>query len=130
MTSETAHVWKPCAAGEISGMVTSLRKARRRRSVLRAAGVASVLIAVCATGWHASAQPAEYDYGGIVCSEVRQLASQYLSGHLAEDITRAIDKHLAQCPNCGPKMETMRHDDSSLNRDDQPPDVLVTVAAN
>lgn len=130
MTGERALEWEPCPVGEISSMVTSIRSMRRRRTAIKTSAVVVLLITVGVTGLHVATRPVEYDFGGIACNEVKQLASRYLSGDLAETVTARIDAHLGRCPNCGPLMDSMRIGDHTSHRDDRNANELVAAATS
>jgi hypothetical protein len=55
-----------------------------------------------------SRRETEYDYGGIRCSEVRQLGELYMMNQVAEPTKSRIAQHLAQCPKCGPAFEEIK----------------------
>lgn len=42
----------------------------------------------------------ERDVGGIRCSEVLALLSEYVDGELDESAVQKIESHLRGCPNC------------------------------
>src|SRR6476469_6262856 len=62
------------------------------------------------------------------CSEVAELAPQYLSGELDPARARAVANHLATCPACAREIGEMREVDARLRREIQSQD-LGDVAA-
>ena len=105
-TSET-H-WTSCPPGTLQNMASTLVARRRRRQTVRLSVLASLVAVTGVSFWGAYSQPAEYDFGGIVCSEVRRLAADYLGDGLPPELTQKLDVHLAECPNCKPLMDAMR----------------------
>lgn len=108
MHSESETQWEPCPHGTIVQMVSSIKTRCRRRQAGRVAVMSLMLVGIGVAGWLMTTQQSEYEYGGIVCSEVRRLAPGYLSGKLDEDTSRQIAVHLSLCPTCGPTMQEMR----------------------
>lgn len=89
-------------------MASTLRARRRRRQTLK---LSVLTLLVAGTGvmfWGTLSQPVEYNFGGIVCSEVQRLLEDYLHAALAPELTHKIDARLAECPNCKPLMDGMQ----------------------
>lgn len=92
--------WKPCPAGEISTFI------RRRRAVIAmqvGASVAVVLFVALLVPSVSSLRSQirrDADVGGFTCSEVEDLATEYLAGSIAPQVRDEIEKHLAECPDC------------------------------
>ena len=103
--------WSPLPAGEVALLGKKLRGRKSRRVFLRAtvATAASVL----ATGggvWLLLGRrgDGQYEYGGIVCSEVVRQGKDYMEGKVPEPTKSQITEHVARCPRCGPLFEQMR----------------------
>lgn len=91
-------------------MLNVLDEGRRRR---RATRVAMMSIFICGGGfgvWSITNSPVEYDYGGILCSEVRRLAPKFIKDALDNQTTAKIEAHLRACPSCGPAMQNRSSD--------------------
>ncbi len=103
--------WEPCAPGDVARLGKKLRGRKTRRVFLRAtvATAASVLAAGGGV-WLAFGRrrAGEYDYGGIVCSEVVRLGPDYMAGKVPEPTRSQIAEHVAKCPRCGPLFKQMR----------------------
>lgn len=103
--------WSPLPPGEVARLGKKFRLRKSRRVFLRAtvATAASVL----ATGggvWLLLGRRGdkEYEYGGIVCSEVVRQGKDYMEGKVPEPTKSQITEHVARCPRCGPLFEQMR----------------------
>ncbi len=103
--------WEPCAPGEIARLGKRLRIRKSRRVFLRS-GMTAVASILAGGGvvWLARGRQREeeYDYGGITCSAVDPLAMDYLAGKVPEPTKSKIAKHIARCPECGPRFQEMR----------------------
>ena len=102
--------WEPCPPGEIARLGRKLRGRKSRRTFLRtaAATAATALTAGGVIAVIVGRQNKEYDYGGIVCSEVVPLAPAYLAGDVPEPTRSKVATHIALCPNCGPYYQKLR----------------------
>lgn len=103
--------WSPLPPGEVARLGKKLRVRKSRRHFLRTtvATAASVL----ATGggvWLLLGRrgDSEFDYGGIVCSEVVRQGHEYMEGKVPEPNKSRITEHVALCPRCGPMFKQMR----------------------
>jgi hypothetical protein len=69
---------------------------------VKASGVSAVLLLVGSVAYlnWGPVRPAEPNFGGITCTEVRANAMQYMAGNLEADLTQRISVHLEQCPDC------------------------------
>lgn len=110
MHSSLIDLWEPCPSGTLQNLASRLRANRRRAQAVRLSLVTSLVFGTGVVLWSTYSKPVEYDFGGIVCSEVRQISKDYLGGHLALELTHKIDAHLLECPNCKPLMDAMRNE--------------------
>lgn len=106
MISETPEQndqqWQPCPAGEVAGLVKNLRQRRRSRR-LQTMSVAVCGLAVAGLiGLYAVPHPllVEPSFGGVSCSEVKELADEYIAGRLDSETRAHIDEHLRACDRC------------------------------
>lgn len=103
MSAPTAsNEWTPCHPGEIGGMVTSLKQRQRRKTVVRAAGVTSIVIVLAAvlTGVLGRFSNGNPIFEEIACQRVLELAPQYVAHQLDEGLHGQIDLHLERCKHC------------------------------
>ena len=66
----------------------------------------------------------------IVCQQWVELVTDYLEGALPPRLTRAIDRHLENCPHCREYLAQMRLTIELTGRlatDEQPPPDLLTA---
>jgi anti-sigma factor RsiW len=66
------------------------------------------------------------------CSKVVRFLSDYLEKHLSPGIRAELEAHLARCPACVTQLRTYESTVSllkTLNDDDLPPDLRLTVKA-
>lgn len=97
--------WTPCPAGTLTGLKRRLHRTRRAERAWRLAAQASVLLVVVAAVWvftqtGGGRGTAEYDFGGITCTEVHRLLPKYMQGEVEPTIAEKIKLHLAECPRC------------------------------
>ena len=109
MHSTSEIHWDVCPPGTLQNLAGSLRARRRRRHNLKSCVVLSLVLGTGVVLWSTYSQSGEYDFGGIVCSEVRHMSEDYLHGRLAVEFSEKIDAHLLECPNCKPLMDLMRN---------------------
>ncbi|VTT99540.1 unnamed protein product [Gemmataceae bacterium] len=102
--------WEPCAPGEVARLGKKLRGRKTRRVFLRAAVAAASAVVTGGGVWLAFGhrRGGEYDYGGIVCSEVVRQGADYMAGKVPEPTRSQIAEHVARCPRCGPLFKQMR----------------------
>lgn len=132
----TEPLWDPCPPGTLSG--EGVKRVRQRR-IRRGLGLAVVLIAV-ATPLIPSPEDAsdvrpalnsvtantdqensdsfevnngEPNYGGIVCSRVRQQVADYRSGKLDPQTRSKMETHVKQCVLCSDLL-ALRTESSSI----------------
>lgn len=63
----------------------------------------------------------------MVCLQWVEVVTEYLEGTLPSGLKDAVDRHLADCPQCREYLEQMRRAKSvarHLRDDDVPPDVV------
>lgn len=105
-TPNSPHDWTGCSHGEIAGVVHSLKNRRRRETYQRAGVVTSAMLVLAfvassfVSGWF-QGQDAVHD---IACKKVLELAPQYVSHELDQDLTVRIDQHLRDCKGCRVKI--------------------------
>lgn len=134
----TEPLWNPCPPGTLSR--EGVKRVRQRRT-RRGLGLAVVLIAV-ATPLIPSAEDAsdvgpapnsvtantdrknpdsfevnhgEPNYGGIVCSRVRQQAADYRSGKLDPQTRSKMEAHVKQCVLCSDLLAQRTESSSIMN---------------
>jgi hypothetical protein len=93
----------------VERLAHKLRARRRRRLFLRSAvGVVGAAAAAGGlwVGWTLY-ESADYTYGGVSCTEVQKLASQFGRGELSEELSAKVRNHVRQCPRCGPRFKAM-----------------------
>ncbi len=102
MADPHPHNWTDCPQGEIAGLVETLKKARRRKTMQQAAGVTSVIVvlAFAATAVISGAFRDQTPAQSIACRRVLELAPQYVARQLDPDLTSQIDAHLGRCRSC------------------------------
>jgi hypothetical protein len=112
MNADSNHTesWTPCAAGALQTLARRLKVRRRLHGIIRAAGVAVVLLCVTALSvWSVGLLRGEreYHFGGIACHEVRANLDAFATGALSDELTERIEIHLKQCPACQEVMKQM-----------------------
>ena len=55
-------------------------------------------------GW----TPSEPTYGGIACSQVREIAPAYVAGRARPDVADKVREHIEQCPVCRMMVDRLR----------------------
>lgn len=101
--------WVQCPPGELNRLAVRLRGRRHRRVLMQATAAVAVL-AVAVGGWLLWPSPkptGEYNFAGITCSRVLELADAYAAGKLSHELRAQVREHVAQCPHCGPKFKEM-----------------------
>ena len=100
--SDNQNDWQSCRPGEVSRLVRHLQ-VRRKAVVVQRRKVAAVLLmmAVFSSYYFVGVLPsAEPNYGGIVCSKVKEFEQAYMAGTLDSAEIARVDAHLAQCGHC------------------------------
>ncbi|RUL87980.1 anti-sigma factor family protein [Tautonia sociabilis] len=108
MNRGAGETWTECPEGEFARLAARLRGRRRQRTALRAS-VAMVLVAgIAAWAVHGRLTgPREYQFAGIRCSRVLELAQLYAQGSLEPALARQVRAHVDQCPRCHERFEAM-----------------------
>ena len=94
--------WHSCRPGMVGQLVRNLQS-RRQALIVQRRMVAAVLLMMAAfssyyfVGVLPSAEP---NYGGIVCSRVRELGQEYMAGTMDSAEAARVHAHLAQCEDC------------------------------
>ncbi len=108
--------WEPAPAGAVARLAQHLRRRSSRRRFLRTA-VAVASVGAAGGGvwllWPRSGD-GEYEYGGIVCSEVVRQGPDYMAGKVPEPTRSKIAEHVARCPRCGPLFKKMEAEMSRM----------------
>ena len=102
--------WQPCPSGQITGMVQRLQAARRSRAVRRAIVPAAGVLLFAAAGFYFSqSQPGGmfFQPGGLSCDEVQRHLPAYAKGKVSPELSRQLEEHLADCPECRKMHEKM-----------------------
>lgn len=109
---QDSQQWQPCPPGEVGNLVARLRRTRRQDRLQKAAAGLVCVAIVAVAGLYAIPRfgRSEPTYGGIACSEVQELAEQYMAGQLDEDRLGQIDVHLEACEHCQQFVARMMQD--------------------
>lgn len=107
-----SEAWIPCPRGSLGEFARREKTRQRRRFLVKASGVATVLALGGGVGFWALRPRgmAEPNFGGVTCSEVRGNAMAMMSGTLPDDLVQKIQVHLSQCPDCQAFLEKMKAD--------------------
>ena len=103
--------WMPCPPGKLVTLAGHERVRQRRRFLGRVGTTVGAVALASGAGWLAlrrTAKPAEPIYGGIACSQVRELAVPFMTGKLDPAITQQIKTHLEHCDACRKLLESMQ----------------------
>jgi len=93
--------WERCPPGKLVDFASRDRTRQRRRFLAKAGAYLAGSVACVGAGYLAmSALDAEPDYGGIVCSEVRDHSRQFATGTLDAPLAKKIRIHLRNCADC------------------------------
>jgi hypothetical protein len=109
MSDHARDDWVQCPPGELGRLAARLQGRRRRRDFLRATALLPV-VAIAIGAWLFWPKPTgtpEYNFAGITCSRVMELAEAYGSGTLSPELREQVRQHVAQCPDCGPRFKEM-----------------------
>ena len=101
-SSQSDQQWQPCPAGEVAGLVESLRQRQRRRRFQKISVTLCGLAVAGLIGLYAVPHPllVEPGDGSISCSEVENLADEYVSGRLQGALRTRVEEHLGACDHC------------------------------
>ncbi|MBI3466543.1 MAG: zf-HC2 domain-containing protein [Planctomycetes bacterium] len=102
MTTIVHEDWVKCPQGEFSRLAWRLRGKHRRRLLVRVSPVLPIAAIACAAWllWPASHKMPDYNYAGITCSRVMQLAGEYAADTLSPDLRTQVREHVVRCPHC------------------------------
>jgi hypothetical protein len=103
--------WIPCPPGKLAKLAGQECVRQRRHFLVRVGSVAGVVAVAAGAGWFAfrgRGMTTEPNFGGIVCSRVRELAPQYMMGQLDPAVSQQIKTHLEQCVACRTLLESMQ----------------------
>lgn len=103
--------WIPCPQGTLAGFAGEELVRQRRKFLIRAGSTAGALALASGAGWlvfRAAGTAPERTFGGIACSRVHELASQFLMAQLDDVVTQRIRTHLEQCADCRNLLESMQ----------------------
>lgn len=98
----TSEAWIPCPAGSLGQFARREKTRQRRRFLVQASGVATVLALGGGAGFWALRPRgmSEPNFGGVTCTEVRANARAMMAGTLPDDLMQKIQTHLGQCVAC------------------------------
>jgi len=102
--------WQPCPSGQITGMVQRLQAERPSSTIRRMAVPATaVLLLVIAGVYFSQSRPGGmlFKPGGLTCDEIRQHLPAYAKGQVSAELSKQLDEHLADCPECRKMHEKM-----------------------
>ncbi len=103
--------WSPLPPGEVARLGKKLRVRKSRRFFLQTTVATATSVLAAGGGvWLLLGRQgdSEFDYGGIVCSEVVRQGHEYMEGKVPEPTKSRITEHVALCPRCGPLFKQMR----------------------
>lgn len=129
--------WQDCPAGQIDGMLTTVRRQRRTQLLVRAGGMATILLAAgllpillssdgpgTVAGANSASTPGSGDAEspelcGVTCQEVKKSARKWLAGELPTEKSEQIEAHLKECPHCPKFVDQIRIEDDQSRIDAQ-----------
>ena len=104
--------WRDCPAGEVDALARRLRSRTRMQAARRFTTGVVAMIAVGVTLFLAARDVGEPGYGksigGVWCSDVMELAEDYVAGRLDAAIMEQVTAHIAGCPSCREKIDELR----------------------
>jgi len=118
MTFENKDEWDVCQPGEVGAVVQRL-KTRRRTARLQAVGsMTALMVGIGFLSYYLTTVSPMIDnyYAGISCTEMTQLAPQYVSGQLDAERSLQIRDHLGKCDRCRERFEAMQTPDKPIPR--------------
>lgn len=120
----TSDAWIPCPAGSLGQFARREKTRQRRRFLVKASGVATVLALGSGAGfWALKPRGAsETKFGGVTCTEVRTNAMAMMAGTLPADLMKKIQTHLSQCGECQAMLEKMKADAGGKSMSSTAPD--------
>lgn len=104
--------WEPCPQGALSQFAQQHQAHQRRQFLIKTSGIAGGILVTAGIGYVAFREPSvdDLEFGGITCTEVRAKAPRYMAGELDEVLSKKIEIHLEQCPQCPVLMKKMMDD--------------------
>ncbi len=109
LTNQTK--WRSCQPGELQLLAQRRLAAERRAFLMRSGGIigsAVLMIGGVYVGYSAMRPMEEPTFGGIVCSKLRAIASEYARGQLSSELRQQISTHLSLCESCQTYMKNMK----------------------
>ena len=118
--------WQACPAGGFDGMLTAVRRQRRNQFLMRAGGIATILLAAgllpillssdgseTVAGTNSASTPGSGDVEspelcGVTCQEVQKSARAWLAGEVPAQKSEQIEAHLKECPHCPQFVDQIR----------------------
>lgn len=103
--------WNDCQAGEIQGVVNSLRRQRRNKQLAQSAAVGTSLVllfAVALFSFPGASGDSALNNHVMACQEVAQKAEDYVAGRLSNLVNQQVETHLSNCPHCQVHVDTLR----------------------
>lgn len=90
----------------VHGLRDDQGRTNRRHSLKL--GALALLGAICLLGYSAVMSTAVANNPIVLgCGEVKQYAQEFLAGTLSEELTEAVEGHLAHCPGCDRHIKTI-----------------------
>lgn len=114
--NSSSSLWGQCPVGLLGQMIRRIRTRRRIQFAGRVGGYSVVILVAGMTFgrlWvrdQPSTSASEYNFGGISCTRVLDIAGDYLNGRVDGDLSARIRTHIAACPHCRPIVEKMMRD--------------------
>lgn len=120
----TSETWIPCPRGSLGQFARREQTRQRRRFLVKASGVATVLALSGGVGFWALKPRgmSEPNFGGVTCTEVRTNAMAMMAGTLPADLLPKIQTHLSQCAECQAFLEKMKADAGGKSMSSTTPD--------
>ncbi|REJ90638.1 MAG: zf-HC2 domain-containing protein [Planctomycetota bacterium] len=101
--------WTRCPAGEVASLTSRLRSQTRMRAVGRCIVGAAAVVACGATLFLTVGDSGEGQrIGGVWCSDVMEMAEDYVAGSLDAAVMKQIRIHIDHCPGCRQQIDAIR----------------------
>ena len=104
--------WTSCPAGEVDALSRRLRSQTRmqtaRRYGVRAAAMVVVGVTLFLIARNPGGPESGQKIGGVWCSDVMELAEDYVAGKLDAAVMAQVTAHIDDCPHCREKINELR----------------------
>jgi anti-sigma factor RsiW len=127
MMSDARQQWRECRSGEIQQMVNARRASRRRRSLVRVAAAASVVVVGMFAAFALPGFLSEEAPLTLNCRQVLPLAREYSAGTLDPKLREAVERHLDGCPGCREQFERQASGVGRASRRSRLPERVVAM---